>query len=299
MQKARQRVIAIVGPTAVGKSALAVELARRLNGEVISADSRQVYRGLDAGSGKITKREMRGVPHHLLSVANPRKQFSAAIYKELAEKKIREILLRGKIPIICGGTGLYLDVLSGRVRIPNVPPDPALRKRLSVKTAHELFALLATLDRARANAIDRHNPRRLIRAIEIATELGSVPPPHHSHILQNMRMIGLVLPPRKLRKRIQTRLTSRMRKMIAEVKRLHAKGLSWRRMEELGLEYRYLSRYLRGLITKAEMVQKLQTEIWRYAKRQLRWFRRNRAIRWFRPDEKRKIYAMMKREMGD
>ena len=90
-----------------------------------------------------------------------------------------------------------------------------------------------------------------------------------------------------------------MRKMIAEVKRLHAKGLSWRRMEELGLEYRYLSRYLRGLITKAEMVQKLQTEIWRYAKRQLRWFRRNRAIRWFRPDEKRKIYAMMKREMGD
>ena len=289
-----QKIVAIVGPTAVGKSALAVEVARLFNGEVVSVDSRQVYRGLDIGSGKIGQKEMRGVPHHLLDVASPSRQFSAALYRELAEKRIREILVRGRIPIICGGTGLYLDVLSGRIQIPDVPPNPTLRKRLSAKTAQELCALLTQLDPRRAKTIDAQNPRRLIRAIEIAC-FGSVPPSHHSHILQNVRMIGLVLPPLELRKNIRARLASRMKKMIAEVKRLHARGLSWRRMEELGLEYRYLSRYLRGMLTKDKMTERLQTEIWRYAKRQMRWFRRNPEIRWFEPDEKRKIYAMIRR----
>ncbi len=285
----------IVGPTAVGKSALAVRLARRFNGEVISADSRQVYRSLNIGTGKINKKEMHGIPHHLLDVASPRKQFSVAEYQTLAHEKISAIFSRGRVPIICGGTGLYVDAALGRITIPNVPPNHALRKKLEKKSAKGLFALLTRLDPHRAEKIDRQNPRRLIRAIEIAQALGSVPPPQHSHILQNVRIIGLTLPPEKLKEKITIRLFARIREdMINEVRRLHNAGMSWKRLDELGLEYRLVSRYLRGLMTKAEMLKKLQTEIWRYAKRQMQWFRRNKEIRWFNPSQKTEIYAMLK-----
>ncbi|TSC84455.1 MAG: tRNA delta(2)-isopentenylpyrophosphate transferase [Parcubacteria group bacterium Gr01-1014_17] len=287
------KILVIVGPTASGKSALAVTLARRFRGEVISADSRQVYRGLDVGTGKITKKEMRGVHHHLLDIANPKKQFTVAEYKKLAREKISQIQSRNKIPIICGGTGLYIDALLGNIAIPEVPPNLALRKKLERKTAPELFALLQMFDPQRAKTIDQHNPRRLIRAIEIIKAIGSVTPSQHTNILQNMRMIGLILPPAELKKKISRRLFVRIReyKMIQEVRELHRKGLSWKRMESLGLEYRYLSRYLRGFLTKTEMIEKLKTEIWRYAKRQMVWFKRNKEIKWFTPKEQRKIFS--------
>lgn len=290
-----QKSIAIVGPTAVGKSALAVTLARHFGGEVISADSRQVYKELDIGTGKITKKEMRGVPHHLLDVANPQKRFSVAEYQTLARRKIEEILSRGKVPIICGGTGLYADSVLKEVRFPKVPPNPALRRRLEIKPAVELCAILKKLDPRRAKTVDPRNPRRLIRAIEIASVLGHVQKRGalfgKGAPWDSVLWLGLTLPPEELKERIRTRLLARVEKqgMIQEVKRLHAHGLSWKRMEELGLEYRYISRYLRGLLSREEVFAKLQTEIWRYAKRQMTWFRRNKAMRWFNPTERRSI----------
>ncbi len=293
----RNKIIVIVGPTAVGKSALAVALARRFRGEIISADSRQVYRGLNIGTGKITRREMRGVPHHLLDVANPKKQFTVADYQRIARSKISEIFERGYIPILCGGAGLYIDSLLNSTTFPEVPPNPKLRQQLEKKSTEVLFRMLQQLDRMRATAVDRHNPRRLVRAIEIAKKLGKVPPLQHSDILENVGMlfIGFTLSGEALKKKISDRLHKRIRAgMIREVRKLHTRGLSWRRMEELGLEYRYVSRHLRGLLSKEDMLLKLQSETWYYAKRQLVWFKRNKQIKWFRPTEKRPIARAVK-----
>ena len=286
MSNGNRFILVIVGPTASGKSALAVKLALKLNGEVISADSRQVYRGLDIGTGKISRAEMCDIPHHLLDVANPKQQFSVALYKELAEKAVKEIQSRHKLPIICGGTGLYISALTDNLSIPDVPPDPKLRKNLIRKSAMELFEMLKKLDAARARKIDKMNPRRLIRAIEIAKSKNNAKMPR-SRTSQGSStsyiLIGLLPERKEIRENISNRLSSRLKKgLVNEARRLHARGLSWKRMEELGLEYRYLSRYLRGQINKEEMLKKLETEIWRYAKRQMTWFKRDRHIKWFR-----------------
>ena len=160
----KERVLVIVGPTAAGKSKTAVRLAKRLDGEVISADSRQIYKGLDQSSGKITEEEMKGVPHHLLSLADPKKQFSVAEYKKLAERKIKEIVARGHMPIICGGTGFYIDAVTKGLVLPAVPPDKALRKKLALLDAGQLLKVLKKLDPERAKSIDPKNKVRLIRA---------------------------------------------------------------------------------------------------------------------------------------
>ncbi|MDP3661644.1 MAG: tRNA (adenosine(37)-N6)-dimethylallyltransferase MiaA [bacterium] len=299
----KQKILVIVGPTAVGKSALAVTLARKLGGDIISADSRQVYHGLNIGTGKITKKEMRGVPHHLLDVADPKKQFTVADYHRMARAKISAIFSRGKLPIIVGGTGHYIDAALGRIIIPEVLPNPALRKELDKKSTSELFTMLQKLDVFRARTIDPHNPRRLVRAIEIAYANSVHTPPPDVDSLQTSGSaiwLGITLPPAELKKKISMRLFVRIsRGMIREVKNLHARGLSWKRMESIGLEYRYLSRYLRGLMTKEEMIEKLQTEIYRYAKRQMTWFKRNKEIKWFRPSQKSQIFAMLKSVLGD
>jgi len=285
----------IVGPTAVGKSELAVRLAKKLNGEVISADSRQVYKGLDIGTGKITKKEMRGIPHHFLDVADPKKRFSAADFVRLGSEKIAAIFSRNHIPIICGGTGFYISALLGEISLPPAPPNPKLRAKLEKKTTSELFTMLKKLAPTRAAKIDRYNPRRLIRAIEVAkSSRNSVEIRYPSilwvsdfHNRSRIVKIGLTLPPKKLKEKIRTRLLTRIRHgMIAEAEKLHRQGLSWKRMEELGLEYRYLARHLRDEISKNEMIKKLQTEIWHYAKRQMTWFKRDKTIEWFSPNDK-------------
>lgn len=286
-----QKVIVILGPTAVGKSSLGVSLARAYRGEVISADSRQVYAGLDIGTGKITKKERQGVLHHLLDIASPKKQISVATYQRLARKKLDEIEARGSVPMIVGGTGLYIESVVNDVSLPEVPPNVRLRKKLEKKSTTELFVMLKKLDPKRAETIDASNPRRLVRAIEIATVLGRVPPYQNTPRMDiDPLFIGLTIPFNILRKRIASRLLIRLKGgMVAEAQRLHAEGLSWKRMETLGLEYRYLSRYLRGLLTKDEMIKKLQSEIVRYAKRQMTWFKRDKRIVWFKPTEKRAI----------
>jgi len=274
--KAKVKIVAIVGPTAVGKSNYAVKYALKNNGEIISADSRQVYRGLNLGTGKITKKEMQGVKHHLLDVADPKQQFNVEKYKKLAEKAILGITKRRKLPIICGGTGFYIDVVVNNISYSNVKKNLKLRKKLADQSPVELFEILKKLDNKFAislNNSEKNNRHRLIRFIEMAKALGHVPKIKKAESLYDVKWIKLELPKEKLIKRINSRLKSRIKSgMIKEVGNLHRNGLSWKRMEELGLEYRYISRYLRKLISKEEMIKKLQTEIWRYAKRQMGWF---------------------------
>jgi tRNA dimethylallyltransferase len=285
MKGPKQKTIVIVGPTASGKSALAVEVARAIGGEVISADSRQVYRGLDIGTGKVTKREMRGVQHHLLDVCSPKKVFTADDFVRLGRRAIQDVAKRGKVPIIAGGTGFYIDVLLGNITLPNVPPNPTLRKKLAHMHAPELFTLLQKKDPRRAEDIDEHNPVRLIRALEIAEAIGVSPAPK-TESLYDALWIGIDAGPEVLNEKIEKRLEARMKRgMLAEAKRLHEEGVSWKRMEDLGLEYRYLARLLQKTITREEFDTDLATEIRRYAKRQRMYWRRNKEIQWFTPEK--------------
>ena len=277
----KPKILAVVGPTATGKSDLAVALARRFGGEIVSADSRQVYRGLDLGTGKIGRSEMRGVPHHLLDVADPKRVYSVARFQRDGRKAIAGILSRGKLPIVVGGTGFYIDALLLDMKFPEVKPDPRLRERLAKLSAAELFARLTALDPRRAEEIDRNNPVRLVRAIEIATHYGPVAPVTTSSPY-DIVWLGLRTDRETLAERIASRLAKRMRRgMRAEFARLREGGLSARRMEALGLEYRYGSRLISGGITKEEFMTSLAREILRYAKRQMTWWKRNADIRWF------------------
>ncbi|MES2087451.1 MAG: tRNA (adenosine(37)-N6)-dimethylallyltransferase MiaA [Patescibacteria group bacterium] len=295
------KLIVILGPTATGKSALAVSIAKKNHGEIISADSRQVYTGLNIGTGKITKKEMDGVPHHLIDVVTPDTRFSVEEFGKLAREKISEIFSRGNLPILCGGTGFYIEAITENISLPRVSPNEVLREKLKTETAETLFAQLLKLDPARAKSIDPKNSRRIIRAIEIATAIGKVPPLNLNRSdtkvepLYETLKIGLTLPPEKLRKKITIRLFARMDEgMIGEAKSLHQQGISWERMDELGLEYRYLAKYLKGDMTEPEMLKKLETEIWRYAKRQMTWFKRDKSIQWFKPNDERKIESVVK-----
>lgn len=292
----KPRIVVIVGPTASGKSNLAVALARTFDGEVISADSRQVYRDLNIGTGKITKREMHGVPHYLLDVADPRRTYTGADFARDASEAVRYIVQKGKLPIICGGTGFYIDLLLGRRAAPAVPPNTILRAKLKRKTAAQLFTILKKLDPRRAENIDPKNTHRLIRAIEVAKALGSVPPPRAENRYETL-WIGLTLPRERLRERISRRLRARLKRgMIAEARRLHRRGLTWKRMGELGLEYRWLAKYCRGKISREESITGLERDILRYAKRQMTWFKRNKDIHWIAsPYEIKKTSLLVKR----
>ena len=284
--KNSSKILVILGPTATGKSGLAVKLARKYKGEVISADSRQVYKDLDIGTGKITKKEMRGVPHHMLDIVSPKKVFTVSEWKEKTEKIIKNIISRGKLPIICGGTGFYIQSIVENVILPEVPPNKVLRKKLEKKGLAELQTILVKLDPRRFSNIDIKNPVRLIRAIEIATALGRTPEIKMGENPYKFLQIGLRLPDKELKKRIHVRLFSRIRAgMITEAKNLHKNGLSWKRMRELGLEYRYLADFMEKKITKENFIKKLETEIWHYAKRQMVWFKRDKRIKWFKPGE--------------
>jgi len=279
--KIKPKILVVLGPTSSGKSDIAVEIARECHGEVISADSRQIYKGMDLGTGKITKKEMRGVPHHMLDIVSPKSIYNVSKYKIKTQKIIADILSRGKLPILCGGTGFYIDAVVNNITLPEVLPNPKLRKILEKKSAGHLFALLKKLDPERAKNIDPLNKVRLVRAIEIAKSLGSVPKVESNQIY-NPVYIGLDAPDLTLKERIRTRLQRRLAAgMVAEVRRLHQQGVSYRRLEKFGLEYRNCALFLQNKITKEQLFQNLLIEIFQYAKRQRTWFRRNKNIIWY------------------
>jgi tRNA dimethylallyltransferase len=266
----KPKIIVILGQTATGKSALAVKLAKKISGEIISADSRQVYKGLDIGTGKISKKEMQSVPHHLLDVINPKKNFTVAEYKKLAEEKIKEIISRGKTPIICGGTGFYIDAVTKGVIFPEVPPNPKLRATLNKKSTAILFAMLQKIDKARADNIDPKNKVRIIRAIEIVKTLGKVP--HLAVKLPSYKFIkvGLYLPTDKLRKKVEKRVRKMLKNgLLKEIKKLKKLGVSEKRLKELGFEY------------NDPTYEKVINGTMQYAKRQIVWFKRDKKIKWF------------------
>lgn len=290
------KLIVILGPTSSGKSDLAVKIASLFNGEIISADSRQVYRGLNIGSGKITESEMLGIPHHMLDLENPQNVFTVAQYKKKATEVISKIIERGNLPILCGGTGFYIQAVTDNLPIPKVPPNQKLRAKLEKQKVQKLFFELQKKDSRRANQIDPANKRRVIRALEIVKYSGKVPALTTKRIkIYDTLKIGLQLEEQTLKKNIRRRLLKRIAEgMIEEAKQLHKEGLSFERMEELGLEYKFLAKYLKGTIDLQEMMDKLNTEIWRYAKRQKTWFNKDPNIEWFSPEKTTTIFKRVK-----
>jgi len=295
MSKNRPKIIVISGPTSVGKSSLAVKVAKRFNGEIIAADSRQVYKKLNLGTGKINKKEMRGVTHHLLDVRSAKNRMTVSEYSKLGHKGINKILSENKLPIICGGTGFYIDALIYNKTFPEVGPNERMRQKLEKKQCDELFLILNKLDALYARRIDRKNKRKLIRAIEIATVLGHVP---KVEVNKKYDILYIVLHdrPDNLRERIKNRLNKRIRDgMIDEVRQLHDSGISWKRLDELGLEYRFISLFLQKKLTRDEMTQKLFHKIWQFARRQLTWFRKVKEAKWYKADETKAIIDNVKK----
>lgn len=280
----KNKIIVILGPTASGKTDLSVKLAKKFSGEIISADSRQVYKGMDIGTGKVTKKEMQEIPHHLINVASPKKRFNIAKYQKLAKIAIEKIQKKNKIPFLVGGTGFYIDSVINNINLPEINPDWKLRKELEKKSLSELFKRLVKLDPKRAKNIDKKNPRRIIRALEIIIKSKNIVPPiKKDSNSYNPLIIGIKKEDKELKKLIKKRLLKRLKKgMIAEVKNLKSKGVSFKRMEEFGLEYRFISLFLQKKIKREEMIEKLQKEIEHYAKRQMTWFKRNKRINWIK-----------------
>lgn len=302
-----EKVLVILGSTSTGKTDLALYLAKKLNGELVSCDSRQVYKGLDIGTGKapsemynvqctIYKKEgyweIDGTKIWMYDVADPRKQYSAADYVKDAITVINGIVKRGKLPIIVGGTGFYLKALLEGVPTLHVPIDKKLRQQLNYLTIEQLQNKLKTLNPKRwkeMNNSDRQNPRRLMRAIEVAR---AKPKEDQKSKIKDQRYdtlkIGLIAPREILYQRSDDRVIDRVKQgMVEEAKRLHKEELSLERMKQLGLEYGVLADYLSGRIkTKSELIKILQLEIHGYIRRQLTWFKKQSSTTWFNITDK-------------
>ncbi|MBI2674802.1 MAG: hypothetical protein HYX22_03675 [Candidatus Yanofskybacteria bacterium] len=377
------KIIVIVGPTASGKSDLALRLAKLApsfakvsagkqskayekkgvsGAEIISADSRQVYRGMDIGTGKVARdktdkpKKTRsylshdrikntiskksncgyysdGIRHYLIDVASPKTQFTADDFKKLGQKAIKEILAKNKVPIIVGGTGFYIDVLLDRMSVAEVPPNKKLRNKLGNLEIEKLFEKLKKLDPERAKTIDSKNKRRLIRAIEVAMARKSTKkaPKNKSDLYYDRGInqtvtkydtlwLGLNPGKEKLAKKIKKRLderlspsfatsfvkTSKVKKatkgkegMVKEVVRLRKQGVSWKRLDDFGLEYRWISRWLRKnrkqrtqeLFSNSQEFENLLRDIIKYSKRQMTWFKRNKEIHWLAPSNLSRVVS--------
>jgi tRNA dimethylallyltransferase len=278
----KPKIVSVVGTNASGKSALAVALALKFGGEVISADSRQIYRGLNLGTGKLTPAEMQGVPHHMLDIREPGESFSVADFQRLAYQTIEDILGRGKLPILAGGTGLYTRSVIQGYQLSTVLPDAQLRARLETMTAAELYAELVQVDPTRAQFIDAKNTRRLIRALEkIYGGDADFYLKKHEPRFETLQL-GVTWPRPLLYQRVEDRLRLRLRQgMVEEVQQLLYQGVSEAFLDQLGLEYRFICRYLSGAYASyEEFYTALFTAIRRFAKRQMIWFKAEKDILW-------------------
>ncbi len=276
------KTIVILGPTASGKSDLAIEIARQYNGEIISVDSRQVYRGMDIGSGKVTKAEQRLAKHHLLDVVDPNTDYNVTDFLRDAKQAEANIRQAGKVPIFCGGTGFWMQAYMESQSFPGVKPNPELREKLSRYSLEELFAMVKEKDPERAKTIDKKNPLRLIRALEIIEVLGKVPPANHVKIKnENYTILALNPDKKKLEIKIRHRLKERFKAgMVQEIERLQKNGVNWKRLEAFGLEYKYIALFLQKKQKRNDMEVELLRESLRYAKRQLTWLKRMETLGW-------------------
>lgn len=285
MKKSSKKIICIVGPTACGKTKLGVKLARKFDGEIISADSRQVYTGMDIGTGKDLK-EYKKTPYHLIDISNPKKQVTLSDWQNLAIKKIKELHKYGKIPFIVGGTGLYINSIVDGYILNDEKVDLDLRKKLNSTSLSELQKMLKKLDKIAYKKIDINNIRRVIRAIEIAKAGSSISKPYRKKIFDSL-VIGITFDRDVINKRIDKRIKDRIENenMIEEIAWLKKSGLSWKRLEDFGLEYRYIGRYLKKELEFDEMINQLEIATHQFAKRQMTWFNKRKDIVWVK-DEK-------------
>ena len=271
------KLIVIAGTNASGKSGLGVKLASRYGGEIVSADSRQVFRGLDLGSGKITPQEMQGVPHHLIDVCQPGDFFSMADFQRLAYAAIDGIQARGKLPFLVGGTGLYVDAVAEGYELSDRAPDLALRAELETHTTPELYQMLQ--EKLPGTEIDPRNRNRVMRALERLAADDYHPGKRQPRY--EVLKVGVSWDRETLKQRIDERLERRLRNgMVQEVQGLLDAGVSREFLMKLGLEYRYLTRYLDGELTYEQMVLELGNAIKKFAKRQVTWFKKDPAIHW-------------------
>ena len=283
-----QPLICVVGPTAVGKTALAVSLAQRFGGEVINADSRQVYRGMSIGTAKPTAGEQTEAPHHLIDTLDPSENFGLALFLEHAADALRDIRGRRKLPIVCGGTGQYVWALVEGQSVPAVPPDPEFRAELEAEAgrlgADALHRRLAEVDPARAAALDPRNVRRVIRALEIHHVTGRRPSEMQPAAVQSAHalVLGLTMPRDALYQRIDERVDRMMEEgFLREVEALSADGhlLGQGSLDSPG--YRELGQYLAGMLTLEEAIERTKTQTHRLARRQYAWFKlSDPRIRW-------------------
>lgn len=280
-----KKLVVILGTNASGKSDLGIRLAQHLGGEVVSADSRQVYRGLDLGTGKITPAQAGTVKHHLIDVADVSEYFSLAQYQRAAYSAIDSIGGAGKLPLLVGGTGLYISAMVEGYELVDVPPNEALRAELEPLPLAQLVGRLEKSDPEAASRIDQGNRRRLIRAIEIASAGQSNAAARISSPRYACLQLGLAWPREILEERIEKRLRERLANgMVEEVAGLRSRGVSDLRLDKLGLEYRYITRYLRGeLGTLDDLRLQLGVAIRQFAKGQLTWFKRDSRITWLDP----------------
>lgn len=282
-------VIAIAGPTASGKTALAVGLAHCLNGEVINGDAMQVYRGLDIGTAKITSDEMEGIPHHLFDIKSPLEMFSAAEYQQIVRQKITEIQSRGKLPILAGGTGLYMQSVLFDYRFTEAAADLEVRNRLENELdtlgAKELYGRLLKMDPVSAEKIHPNNHRRLIRALEILEVSGETKANHEADQgktpMYHSLIVGLDLPREDLYDRIDRRVDSMIEKgLFDEVKGLWEQGIrDVQSVQAIG--YKELYQAIEGMLTLEDAIELIKKNTRHYAKRQMTYFRNKLEVNWY------------------
>lgn len=283
------KIIAIVGPTASGKTEMSLALAKKFNGEIVNADSRQVYREMDIGTAKEKPDNergdyfVRGIRHHLIDMVNPGEEFTLAHYKKLVFEAIDNILSRGKLPIVAGGTGLYVRTIVDNPDIPAVAPDLKLRAELEKKSLTELSVMLQKIDPKTAKKIDMQNPRRIIRAIEVAVsgesflDLQNKFDPRYDAL-----QIGISVEREELNERINTRVDRQIEDgLVEEVKKL-AQKYDWKLPAMSGIGYKQIGFYLRGEIFLPEAIEMIKRDTRRYAKRQMTWFHKDERIKWIK-----------------
>jgi tRNA dimethylallyltransferase len=284
-----QKLLVIIGPTAVGKTNLSIEMAKRYNGEIISGDSMQIYRSMDIGTAKITKEEMQGIPHHLIDIKDPEESFSVAEFQLLVRAKINEIAKRGKLPIIVGGTGLYVQSVIYDYQFSDVPGDEAVRMELEERAKEigneALYKELQEIDPESAAQIHPNNVRRVIRALEIFQLTGKTMKEFQSNqqpdLLYETALVGLTMDREKLYDRINQRVDLMIEQgLLEEVKSLYQKGLrECQSIQAIG--YKEIYDYLDGKMTWDDAVEQLKQNSRRYAKRQMTWFRNKMDVQWF------------------
>ncbi len=291
----KQKIIVVIGPTASGKTDLAVDIATKFNGEVVSADSRQIYRSLDIGTAKITEEEMRGIPHHMIDIVDVGTTYTAAHYKRDARKILKKMDERDKIPIIAGGTFFYVDTLLEKIAPPAVSPNPKLRAELDLFSTEQLFVMLTEKDPRRASEIDHKNKRRLIRALEIIDKLDTVPEMTETEIPYNVLTIGIKTDRDDLRARLRQRGEIWLENgFVEEIEGLLKSGISKKCLVEIGFEYMIGVDYVDGKLTKEKFIEVFEQKNWQYAKRQLTWLKRDGNINWVTLADKREVEFLVK-----